>query len=45
MINIHEDICSFYKEMGDNEKLIETMRRKYQIFEDTYGNADKKSIK
>ena len=45
IINIYEDLATYYRDAKNTDKVIETMKERFQIFEDTYGNADKRTIK
>ena len=45
MINVYEELVSLYKQLGDTEKYILALKSRFQVFEDNYGNADKRSIK
>lgn len=50
-LDCEEDIIKLYQELANifevisTEEYIATLKLKYQVFEDTYGNSDKKSIK
>ena len=44
IIKIYQELANIYEPINP-ELYIETLKKKYQIFEDTYGNADKRSIK
>lgn len=43
-IKIYQELAALY-ETTNKEKYIETLKQKYQVFEYSYGNADKRSIK
>lgn len=45
IIKIYQELAEIYEELGNVSKHLETLKLRYQVFEDTYGNSDKKSIK
>ena len=43
IIKIYQQLAEIYKGVN-NEEYISVLKLKYQVFQDTYGNSDKKSI-
>lgn len=38
-------MADIYESMGNTIKHLEILKLRFQVFEDTYGNADKKTIR
>ncbi len=44
-MKIYDELASINKELSQNDEWINALKNKYQIMEETYGNADKRAIK
>lgn len=44
IIKIYQELADIYEPI-DSTRYLSILKLRYQVFEDTYGNSDKKSIK